>query len=328
MLHLRIYVPAGRTEEVTGLIHKTVGTTHLAVHPGASLDPAGDIVTCDVAREAADELLHALRRQGLCDEGGVDVDEVDLTLSRRADQAEVDAPGEGRDAVVWESLVEATHEESTLSLTYLALLSVATLLAACGVMIDSAILIVGAMAVGPEFGPIAGLCVALVQRRPKLVVRTLVALLVGFAVAMALTVGFSLAMDSLGYFTKDMLEKARPQTGFIWQPDAFSFIVALLAGVAGTLSLTSSKSGALVGVAISVTTVPAAANAAIALSYGDVGQARGSTEQLLLNLLGIVIAATLTLLVQKAYWAFHNTRGPAARSVRRAADAHLGGKRL
>ncbi|NGN63789.1 DUF389 domain-containing protein [Streptomyces sp. A7024] len=326
MLHVRIQTPSERTEEVLGLIQKTVGTTHVGLLPGASLDPEGDIVMCDIAREAADVLLHQLRERGLCDEGAVMVDHVDLSLSKRADQAEKDAPGEGADAVVWESLVEETHEESTLSVTFVAMLTLATLLAACGVMIDSAILIVGAMAVGPEFGPVAGMCVALVQRRPRLVGRSLLALLVGFAAAMVLAIGFSQLMDAFGYFTETRLDGKRPQTEFIWHADAFSFIVALLAGAAGTLSLTSSKSGALVGVAISVTTVPAAANAAIALSYGDFSQAQGSTEQLLLNLLGIVVAGTLTLLIQKAYWSFqHETVVQHLRkaAVHRKSHGHL-----
>jgi len=55
-------------------------------------------------------------------------------------------------------------------------------------------------------------------------------------------------------------------------------------------------------VAISVTTVPAAANAAVALSYGDMGQTWGSAKQLLLNLLGIILAGTTTLLLQKWAW--------------------------
>ncbi|WBB63708.1 DUF389 domain-containing protein [Streptomyces sp. WMMC500] len=327
MLHLRIQCPAARTDEVVGLLHKTVGTAHLAVLRGASLDPEGDVVLCDVAREAADQLLHQLRVRGLCDEGAVSVDHVDLTLSRRADQAEEAAPGEAADAVVWESLVEETHEESALSLTFLAMLGVATLLASCGVMIDSAILIVGAMALGPEFGPVAGLCVALVQWRARLAARSVGALLAGFAVAMVLTVVFSVVMDAFGLFTEGDLEAVRPQTEFIFAPDWFSFIVALLAGTAGTLSLTSSKSGALVGVAISVTTVPAAANAAVAVSYGDWGQARGSSEQLLLNLLGIVVAGTLTLLVQKMYWAWH-TEQTLGQHVRQTHAAHHTHKHL
>ncbi|RST13321.1 DUF389 domain-containing protein [Streptomyces sp. WAC05374] len=308
MLHLRLIVPADRTDEVVGTIEKTVGTTHLAVIPGAAREPAGDLVLCDVAREAGDGLISDLCALGLDRSGSIAVEDIGLSLSKRAEKAEDDAPGEGADAVLWEHLHEATHEESTLSVTYVAFLTLATMIAACGVVLDNAILIVGAMAVGPEFGPLAGVCTALVQRRPRLAVRSLAALLVGFAVAMALTVLFSLGMDAAGLFSEGMLHGDRPNTGFVYAPDWFSFVVGLLAGAAGTLSLTSAKSGALVGVAISVTTVPAAANAAVALGYGDLGQTKGSVEQLLLNLLAIVLAGTLTLLAQKYFWARQRRR--------------------
>ena len=302
MLHLRLITPSGQTEDAVRLIEKTVGTTHLCVLTGAARDPAGDVVLRDVARESADDLLSGLKNLNLDTTGSIAVENVDLSLSDRADRAEKEAPGEGADAVLWEQLTEATHEESTLSVTYLAFLTLATMIAACGVVLDNAILIVGAMAVGPEFGPLAGISTAAVQRKPRLALRSLTALLVGFAAAIVLTVLFSLFMDAVGLFTQRQLEGERPQTGFVYAPDWFSFVVAVLAGAAGTLSLTSAKSGALVGVAISVTTVPAAANAAVALSYGDTTQTWGSTEQLLLNLLGITLAGTLTLLTQKHLW--------------------------
>lgn len=308
MLHLRLIVPADRTDSVVNLMEKTVGTVHLVVLPGAARDPAGDLVTCDVAREAADELLRELSAMGLEQDGSIAVEEVSVSLSDRADRAEREAPGEPADAVLWDHLTEATHEESTISVTYLAFLCVATMIAACGVVLDNAILIVGAMAVGPEFGPLAGICTAVVQRAPRLAWRSTVALVVGFLVAMAATTAFSLLMDGLGLFSESKLEADRTNTEFIWNPDAFSFVVALLAGIAGTLSLTSSKSGALVGVAISVTTVPAAANAAVALSYGDYAQMWGSSQQLALNLVGILLAGTLTLLAQKFFWKRQRSR--------------------
>ncbi|MFD6996313.1 DUF389 domain-containing protein [Streptomyces mirabilis] len=302
MLHLRLITPADRTDDVVRLIERTVGTTHLVVLTGAARNPAGDVVTCDVAREAGDELIGGLREMELDRTGSIAVENIDLSLSKRADKAEDEAPGESADAVLWEHLADATHEESTLSVTYVAFLTLATMIAACGVVLDNAILIVGAMAVGPEFGPLAGICTALVRRVPRLAWRSLNALLVGFAVALVVTVGFTYLMDAVGLFSAVKLDAERPNTNFIYRPDAFSFVVAVLAGVAGTLSLTSAKSGALVGVAISVTTVPAAANAAVAFAYGAYRQAWGSTEQLLLNLLGIVLAGTFTLVVQKWLW--------------------------
>ncbi|MFF3491074.1 DUF389 domain-containing protein [Streptomyces sp. NPDC002795] len=308
MLHLRLITPSESTDDVVRLVEGTTGTTHLVVLPGAARDPSGDVVMCDVAREAGDELIAALRKLGIDRSGSISVENIDLSLSMRADKAEEDAPGEGADAVLWEQLSDATHEESTLTITYVAFLVIATMIAACGVVLDNAILIVGAMAVGPEFGPLAGFCTALVRKAPRLAWRSLVALLVGFAVAMAVTVGFSYFMDAVNLFSEGQLEADRPNTGFVYAPDWFSFVVAVLAGAAGTLSLTSAKSGALVGVAISVTTVPAAANAAVALSYGDMGQMWGSTQQLLLNLLGIVLAGTATLLAQKYLWAKQRDR--------------------
>ncbi|MCF3119920.1 DUF389 domain-containing protein [Streptomyces arenae] len=308
MLHLRLITPADKTDEVVRLIEGTVGTTHLAVVPGAARNPRGDVVLCDVAREAGDELIDGLRALEIDKHGSIALENIDLSLSLRADKAEHEAPGEGADAVLWEHLTEATHEESTLSVTYVAFLTLATMIAACGVVLDNAILIVGAMAVGPEFGPLAGFCTALVQRAPRLALRSMIALVVGFAVAMVVTVGFSFFMDAMDLFSDDALKSERPNTNFIYRPDWFSFVVAVLAGAAGTLSLTSAKSGALVGVAISVTTVPAAANAAVAFSYDEYRQAWGSTEQLLLNLLGIVLAGTATLLAQKFFWARQRAR--------------------
>ncbi|MET9975453.1 DUF389 domain-containing protein [Streptomyces microflavus] len=312
MLHLRLIVPAATTDEVVTLLESTVGTAHLVVLPGAARSPAGDVVMCDVAREAGDELIGALRRLGIDESGAISVEHLDLTLSSHADKAEHEAPGDGADAVLWEELTEATHEESTFSITYVSFLALATMLAACGVMLDNAVLIVGAMAVGPEFGPLAGISTAIVQRAPRLVARSLWALIGGFALAMLITAGFAWLMDAFGLFTHDMIDRPRPNTGFIWHPDWMSFIVAFLAGIAGTLSLTSAKSGALIGVAISVTTVPAAANAAVAFSYSDYQQTIGSGQQLLANLGGIVLAGTLTLLLEKALWRARRAQKPPA----------------
>ncbi|MFF4423974.1 DUF389 domain-containing protein [Streptomyces sp. NPDC001549] len=320
MLHLRMITPHHLTERVVALIDRTVGTTHLVVLTGAARDPEGDLVLCDVAREAADELLQEMRSLGIDRTGSIAVENIDLSISTRADDAEEEAPGEAADAVVWEQLAESTHEESTLTITYSVFMIVATMIAACGVVLDNAILIVGAMAVGPEFGPLAGICTGLVQRRPRLAGRSFFALVVGFTAAIVATTVFSLVMNALGLFHEGMLDNPRPNTSFIWQPDPFSFVVALLAGVAGMLSLTSAKAGALVGVAISVTTVPAGANAAVALSYGDLGQMWGSGVQLALNLGGIILSGTLTLICWKLLW-----RTQQSRMVRKPGAPHRPG---
>ena len=105
-------------------------------------------------------------------------------LSDRADQAEAEAPGEGADAVIWDEVSRQTGEDSRLTWSFLAFLVLATQLAAIGIVTDSTIAIVGAMAVGPEFGPLAALAVALVRRQRRLGRDAALALGVGFPVAM------------------------------------------------------------------------------------------------------------------------------------------------
>jgi len=145
----------------------------------------------------------------------------------------------------------------------LAFMAVAMMIAAVGIFTDQVILIIGAMVVGPEFGPIAGLCVAAVQLRGDLLKRSLLALMIGFPLGITATFLLSLALDAAGLVPGDFAEEDHPFTQFISNPDFFSFLVAYLAGTAGVLSLTSAKSGALIGVLISVTTIPAAANSAL-----------------------------------------------------------------
>jgi uncharacterized hydrophobic protein (TIGR00271 family) len=302
VLHLRLIVPPARTAEVGDCLAESPAVTNVIVLPGAAVEPPGDVVLCDVAREAASRVLERLRELGVHDEGSIAMEEVDVSLSRASDQAEKRAPGVGSDAVVWEEVEARTTEESTLSGTYLAFMCVATMIAGIGVLLDQPILIVGAMVVGPEFGPLAGLCVALVQRRPAEAKRSLLALVVGFPIGMLATIGLTWLLTGVDLLDRSLLLGDRPLTAFIHQPDALSFVVAFLAGIAGMLSLTSAKSGALVGVLISVTTVPAAANAAVALAYGAPREAAGSALQLALNLGGIVVAGTMTLVVQQRVW--------------------------
>jgi uncharacterized hydrophobic protein (TIGR00271 family) len=119
---------------------------------------------------------------------------------------------------------------------------------------------------------------------------------------MLATVALVGLLTVLGLIDSSSLARPRPQTSFIYNPDAMSFVVAFLAGVAGMLALTSAKSGAVIGVLVSVTTIPAAGDAAVAAAYGEFGQAAQSFVQLLLNLFGIFVAGVLTLFAQQRAW--------------------------
>jgi uncharacterized hydrophobic protein (TIGR00271 family) len=298
MLHMRVICPPARTAAVAELLLAAPGATHVTELAGIALQPAGDVVEADVTREAVDALLSALHELGIDRAGGVTLETIDTILSDAADAAEEAAPGDPADAVIWDELVARTGEDSRLSTSYQSFLTIACLLAAIGAITDSPVLVVGAMVLGPEFGPLAAVAVGLVRRRRDLIGRGGLALAIGFPLAMGITAVAAVLFDVFGLLSTATLENL-DQVDFIYEVGPFSFIVALLAGAAGMLALTSAKSSSLVGVFISVTTVPAAAFATIALVEGRWAEAAGSALQLIVNLVGIVVAAVAVLLLSR-----------------------------
>jgi uncharacterized hydrophobic protein (TIGR00271 family) len=314
MVHLRIVAPSAEAERATDLLEASDSASGLARIEGAARKPPGDVILCDVAREEASVLVEDLRELGVAEEGSISIVEPAAQISRAADRAERAAGGLAGDAVVWEEVEGRTSEATELNANFLAFIVLACLIASVGIMLGQPVLIVGAMVVGPEFGPLAGICVAIVQRRTDVGLRSLLALAVGFPLAIFAAHLFSLLAKATGIVEASFDLDNHPLTSFISEPNEFSFVVALFAGTAGMLSLTSTKSGALVGVLISVTTIPAAAAIGVAAAYGDWPDWWGAIAQLGINLSAIVIAGTLTLLLQNRVYQRRRRRHRAQRS--------------
>jgi len=299
VLHLRLLTPPDCTDEVVELLCTDRAVATVAVLRAAAVRPAGDVVLADVAREDLSRVLAALEPFELGRRGAIAIEPIDVALSEVADQAEQAAPGDPADAVVWEEVAARSSEDATLSGSYLVFIVAATLLGAVALVLDSPVLIVGAMVLGPEFGPLAGLAVATVQGRRREAGRSLFALTAGFVVAIAVTLLAVLLANALGLLPADLSSARRTQTAFVSRPDVFTVVVAAIAGVAGMVSLTSAKSSALVGVLVSVTTVPAAGGVALGVATGTWGDVRGSAAQLSVNLVILSVSATLTLAIQR-----------------------------
>ena len=317
MLTIRVSVPEALSAEVVDLLHADPAVSSLSVLRGASVLPPGDVVLADVAREGVNQVVDRLRELGVADEGTLHVEPVQAWLSRRGLEAEHRTPGSSADAVVWADVTQRAYEESELNWTYLSFMTLATLLASIAIVLDSQVLVIGAMVLGPEFVPIAALGLALVRRRKTLFSRALVTLLVGFAVAIVVATLLALLARWLGWVDAGDITGNRPETDFIYTPDRWSFVVAVIAAAAGVLSLTSAKVGGLSGVFISVTTVPASGNVALGLAFGAWHEVVGSGLQLLLNLSGMAVAGWATLALQSALWSRVSVRRPRRLAGRR-----------
>jgi len=302
MLKLRIISPARLTGEVLRVLDSEPCISGLVVIEGAAIRPVGDVVVAEMPREAVNDLVTQLRALGVHRDGTIEIQHVDTWMSAAGFEAELAAPGSSADAVVWADVAQRSYEESELNWTYLSFMALATVIAAIAIVLDSQILVIGAMVLGPEFGAVAALGVALVRRRYALLGIALRTLVLGFAAAIAVTTVLALAGRAVGWITIADVTGPRPATHFIYSPDKWSFIVAVIAGAAGVLALTSTRSSGLAGVFISVTTVPAAGNIALGIAVGAGHEVWSSTLQLVINISGMALAGWATLALQQFLW--------------------------
>jgi uncharacterized hydrophobic protein (TIGR00271 family) len=213
------------------------------------------------------------------------------------------------ESLAWAEVVAEARDSSRLLGRYLALMAVAGVVAGIGVIEASGILIIGAMAISPDLLPLAAACVGLQQRRWRLFLRSLSTLLVGLAVG-TVTAGLSaLVLRGLDEYSGRL---AFSSLSSLTHTDATTIMVALAAGVAAMLTY-ETKAGAAVGVAISVTTIPASAYLGVLVFSTDHAGAGGALGVLLTNIGCLLVGGTLTVVVQSAW---RRRRSPVPRPLR------------
>jgi uncharacterized hydrophobic protein (TIGR00271 family) len=284
VIRLEVFGESGAMAAVAHLLDENDEVSRVRL-TGATR-PEHAVVVATVHPRAVDELLDNLRRLG--------VPEADVTLTR----VEVlgRSSGQGAEAgLVWEDVLGMAARNSRPIARYLAFMFVAGLIASYGVVEYNVILIVGAMAISPDLLPITAVGVGLVDRRLRLAGRAFVTLVVGM--------GFTSAAAAASAFAQNQFDRLpsgfnidSTVLGSLTTVNDETIVVALAAGVAGMLALeTRASSG--VGVAVSVTTIPAAAYHGVAVGLGESGNALGALEVLGTNLAMLVVAASGTLVL-------------------------------
>jgi uncharacterized hydrophobic protein (TIGR00271 family) len=320
MLHVRVVSPPGATEELLEKLAADPGVRNLILLPGAARHPDGDAVQFDLLDQSANRVLQRLRAQ-IGRDGSIAIEYVDVSINATAPPATPGTPA-GRTRLadvppVWDIVEAKIRADGQYPLSFFALLVIAGLIGAVGILTNSQILIVAAMVVGPEYGAIMATALGIDKRDRGAVRRGLTALVAGFALAVLATLVFGLLIRWSGHTPRLYEAGVRPVSDLINTPNVFSVIVAVLAGIVGVVSLTESRANALIGVFISVTTIPAASDMGLSAAYGSWSEARGSTFQLLLNVVLLIAVGAAGLRLQRAAWRSRTERA-AARAGRPA----------
>ena len=286
MLQLRVYGEPGLLSAVAERLENLPGARHVSLASAATASES--LVTADVRSDAADAALTTL------DDLGVPGDDIALlrldTIARERGTAEASA-------LVWSDVLGQARTRARAPARYLVLMAAAGVIAGLAVVNDSPTLIVGAMAISPDLLPVTAACTGLVFRRRRLVQRGLTTLVVGLGVAGLLAALVGVFLDQLDILPRGFAldEFSAAQT----HVNATTILVALAAGVAGMLAV-ETRASAAVGVAISVTTIPAVAYLGVALGIGELGKSLSALGVLGANVAMMLIGGSTALAVQRA----------------------------
>lgn len=292
MLFVRAFLTSDQAEDVVRLLSELDGVSHIA--RSGLVEPGREVVTCDIRPERADDAVAVFDR--------LQISETDVLMARMSLIAPVGWRPNSRaslttDSLVWADLLGEARVQARTVVRYLVFMIIAGIIAGFGVIDANTILIVGAMALSPDLLPVSAACVGLVTYRRRLAARATLTLVVGLGFAtgaacmLTLVLGMANVLPS-GFSGADL------GLGVVPTVTAETVVVAFVAGIAGMLAF-ETRAGQAVGVAISVTTIPAAAYAGVALALGDGNHAVGSLKVLGVNVFMLLLGGTLTLAVQK-----------------------------
>jgi uncharacterized hydrophobic protein (TIGR00271 family) len=308
VLHVRVVSPQDLTPRLLSVLSAEAGVRNLVVLPGAARLPDGDAVQFDLLNESANPVLRQLRGLHEDSRGSVTVGEVNVAMAGPRNATETRRYARREQIPVW-AMVEGTiRSNATYPPSFYILLVIAGVIAAVGILTNSQILVIGAMVVGPEYFAIIAAALGCSKRDWPLVHESLTALGRGFVAAVIAAFLFALAIRAAGLAPAAFLNGVRPVAELINSPNIFSVVVAVLAGIAGVVSLTESRANALIGVFISITTLPAAASIGLSVAFGSWHDALGSLYQLLLNVGILIVVGAAGLSAQRGLW--HRLAGP------------------
>jgi uncharacterized hydrophobic protein (TIGR00271 family) len=295
MIEVEVFGPTTGMNAVAGRLHELDGVQRVRIQPAVRAEHS--MVMAKVSHDAVDLVLSELRQ--------LDVPRDDITMTR-IDELGGGAAAASDGTVIWADVVGLAGSNARLIGRYIAFMAVAGVVASYGVIDTNPILIVGAMAVSPDLLPITAAAVGLIGRRPRLVGRAILTLVVGMLVASAFAALSAFLQNQLSLLPEGFSLTAGVLHGLVTVGNE-TIVVAFVAGIAGMLAF-ETRASTGVGVAISVTTIPAAAYLGVAFGLGEASTGWGAVAVLATNVALILAGAAMTLAIQRLLTREHPQR--------------------
>lgn len=291
---VQITIPSGKRETLLSTLDDE-GIDYVVADETSGREYSG-IVHIPLPTNAVEPVLESLRAAGLDDSSYTVVMEASTVVSRQFDQLEEEyAEEKDEDQIARDELVAAADSLAPSTRTYAIMTVVSALIATAGLLLDSPAVVVGSMVIAPLVGPAMAASVGTVVNDREMFARGVRLQIAGLLLAIGTAFGFAFAVRYINLVPPLTDVTAIPEVRERVAPDFLSLIIAIGAGTAGIISLTTGVSAALVGVMIAVALIPPAATVGIGLAWGQPMVSLSSAVLVLVNVLSINLAALVVL---------------------------------
>jgi len=291
---VQVTIPAGKRDAILRALDDE-GIDYVVSDETSGREYTG-VAYFPLPNEAVEPVLERLREVGVDESGYTVIVEANTVISRRFEELqERYAEEEDEDRIAREELTARASDLAPALSTYVIMTVVSALIATAGLLLDSPAVVVGSMVIAPLIGPAMATSVGTVVDDSEMFRRGVKLQVLGLVLAVVSAGLFAYLVRSVHLIPPLADVTSVPEIRERIAPDFLSLVVALGAGVAGVVSLSSGVSTALVGVMIAVALMPPAATVGIGLAWGQPLVSLGSTILLLVNVLSINLAALVVL---------------------------------
>jgi uncharacterized hydrophobic protein (TIGR00341 family) len=291
---LQVAVPTGKRDTVLKSLDGE-GVDYVVTDETSGRDVTA-VVYAPLPTPAVEPVLERLQEAGIDDSSFTVVLDASTVVSRQFDELEEQyAEDRDEDRIARQELYSRASDLAPTTRTYVVMTVISAIIATAGLLLDSPAVVVGSMVIAPLIGPAMAASVGTVIDDQEMFARGVKLQVVGMSIAVVSAAAFAAFVRYLHLVPPGLDIVSIPEIRERLAPDFLSLAVALGAGVAGALSLSSGVSAAIVGVMIAVALIPPAATVGIGLAWGLPMVSLGSGVLALVNGLSINLAALLVL---------------------------------
>lgn len=181
------------------------------------------------------------------------------------------------------------RESGAITSSYLLLMVLSTILASLGLFLNSPSVVIGAMVLAPLMAPIVSLSMGFLRDNLNLARKSFNTLVTGVVLAIIVSAAMAYLLP-YEKVTNEILARLRPSL--------LDLMVAIVSGIAGAYATAREHvAKSLPGVAIAVALVPPLCVSGIGLGWWNLEVFQGALLLFFTNLVGIILAASITFLV-------------------------------